>query len=101
MQGPGVSDLDYPFASDEEAGGDALYAVFPGYSAVLVQHGGKRQTRFLGISLHGSPAFTNIHGQEDEPLVAVLFVGFLQSGPLATAVRSPGGPEVEEHHLAS
>ena len=96
-----MPDLDHSFASDEEAGGDALYAVFPGHSAVLVQHGGKRQARFLGISPHGSPAFTNIHGQKDEPLVAVLFVGVLQSRPLATAVGSPGGPEVEEHHMAS
>ncbi len=92
--------LDHPFASDEEAGGDALYAVFSGHRAVLVQQGGKGQARFLGIRLHSFLAFTNIHGQEDETLAAVLFVGFLQSGPLATAVRSPGGPEVEEHHLA-
>jgi hypothetical protein len=33
--------------------------------------------------------------------VAILLVSILQSGPLATAVRSPGGPEIEEHRLAS
>jgi hypothetical protein len=32
--------------------------------------------------------------------VAILLVSLLQSGPLATAVRSPGSPEIEEHWSA-
>jgi hypothetical protein len=52
---------------------------------------------FLSESPYSGVLFADIHGQDDETLVAILLVSLLQSGPLATAVRSPGGPEIEEH----
>ena len=55
---------------------------------------------FLSESLYGGLLFADIYSQDDETLVAVLFVSLLQSGPLFAAVRSPGGPEIEEHRLA-
>ena len=93
--------LNYPFAIDEKADGDALHTVSLGHSTVIIQQNGKRQALFLSESLHSSSLFADIHRQDDETLVVVLLVSLLQSGPLATAVRSPGGPEIEEHRLAS
>ena len=55
---------------------------------------------FLSESLYSDVFFADIHSQDDETLIAVLFVSLLQSGPLFTAVRSPGGPEIEKHRLA-
>jgi hypothetical protein len=54
----------------------------------------------LGVSLHNFMPFADIHSQDDEALIAILFVSLLQSGPLSKTVRSPGGPEVYQHHLA-
>lgn len=92
--------LNHPLAIDEKAGGDAQHAVPFGHSTGFIQQSGKRQALSLNKSLHSGLPFADIHSQDDETLVAVLFVGLLQSGPLATAVRSPGGPEIEEHRLA-
>ena len=93
--------LNDSFAIDEKAGGDAQHPVSFGHSTVLIQQSGKRQAVLLSESLHGFSLFADIHSQDDETLITVLFVSLLQSGPLATAVRSPGGPEIEEHRLAS
>jgi hypothetical protein len=49
----------------------------------------------LNESLHSSSLFADVYSQDDETLIAVLFVSLLQSRPLFTAVRSPGGPEIE------
>jgi hypothetical protein len=96
-----VLGLNHPLATDEEAGGDAQHAVSFGHSAAFVQQGGKRQAMFLSESLYSGVLFADIHSQDDETLIAVFFVSLLQSGPLSTAVRSPSGPEIEEHRLAS
>ncbi|GAG44647.1 unnamed protein product, partial [marine sediment metagenome] len=80
--------LNHPFAIDEKAGGDAWHTVSLSHITVFIQQDGKRQALFLGESLHSSPPFTDIHRQDDETLVVVLLVSLLQSGPLATAVRS-------------
>ena len=92
--------LNHPLAIDEKAGGDTQHAVSFGHNTAFIQQSGKRQTPFLSESLHSPSLFADIHSQDDEALIAVLFVSLLQSGPLATAVRSPGGPEIEEHRLA-
>ena len=93
--------LNHPLATDEEAGGDAQHAVSLGYSTAFIQQSGKRQSLFLRESLHSPSLFADVHSQDDEALITVLFVSLLQSGPLCTAVRSPGGPEIDEHRLAS
>ena len=96
-----MPDLDHPFASDEKAGGDALDTVLAGHNVMFIHQSGERQSQSLGVRLHSSPAFSYVHGQDDELVVTVLFVGTLESGPLSPAVGSPGGPEVEEYRLAS
>ena len=93
--------LNHPFAIDEKAGGDAQHAVSFGHNTAFIQQSGKRQALFLSESLHSPSLFAYVHSQDDETLIAVLFVSLLQSGPLFTAVRSPGGPEIDEHRLAS
>ena len=93
--------MNYTLAIDEKAGGDARHAVSLGHSTLFIQQNRKCQTLFLSKSLHSSPFFAHIHRQDDEALVAILLVSLLQSRPLATAVGSPGGPEIEEHRLAS
>jgi hypothetical protein len=70
-------------------------------SAAFIQQSGKCQALLLNESLHRSSLFADIHSQDDETLIAVLLVSLLQSGPLFAAVRSPSGPEIEEHRLAS
>ena len=101
IRGAGVLNLNDSFATDEKAGGDAQQAVSFGHSTIFIQQNGKRQALFLSVSLHSFSLFADIYSQDDETLIAVLFVSLLQSGPLFTAVRSPGGPEIEEHRLAS
>ena len=98
---PSVLSLNHPFAIYEKAGGDAPYVVSLGHSTVFIQQNGERQALSLSENLHNFPPFTDIHRQDGETLVFVLLVSLLQSGPLCTAVRSPGGPEIEKHDLAS
>lgn len=92
--------MNYTLAIDEKASGDARYAVFLSHSTLFIQQNRECQTLFLSVGLYSSPLFADIHGQDDEALVAILLISLLQSGPLATAVGSPGGPEIEEHRLA-
>ena len=40
-----------------------------------------------------------VEAQDDEPPIAVFLVQHLQVRSLRTAGASPGGPEVEHHHL--
>jgi len=95
-----VLGLNHPLATDKKAGGDAQHAVSFGHSTAFIQQGGKRQAFFLNEGLYSRLLLADIHGQDDETLVAVLFVSLLQSRPLFAAVPSPGGPEIEEHRLA-
>lgn len=92
--------MNHPFTIDEKGGGDTLHAVYSGHITVFIQQVGKRQALFLSESLHSSPLFADIHSQDDKTLVLVLLVSLLQSGPLLTAERSPGSPEIEEHRFA-
>ena len=98
---PSVPSLDHPCAIYEKAGGDASHAVSLSHATAFIQQDGKRQALFLSESLYNFPPFADVYRQDDETLIFVLLVSLLQSGPLRTAVRSPGGPKVHQHHLAS
>jgi len=69
--------VDHPLAIEEEAGGDASHAISSSHSAVFIQEDGKCQAPFLSESLHNPSLFADIHGQDDETLVMVLFVSLL------------------------
>ena len=69
--------LNHPLAIDEEAGGDAQHPVSFGHITAFIQKSGKRQAVLLNESLNSSSLFADVHSQDDETLIVVLFVSLL------------------------
>ena len=98
-----VHRLDNSIAVDEEAGGDAVDVkqnrelVLP--LAAIVE---MEPVHFLPGDLLLEPLLVVIeaHCENLEALVLVFRVGLLQLGKLGHTGAAPGGPEIDQHHLA-
>ena len=42
----------------------------------------------------------NRDGQNDQTFASVILIDFFQRGPLFEAIRSPGGPEIQQDELS-